>query len=88
MSEADKTLEARDRKYIILVGDGMGDYPLDELGGRTPLEVASTPHMDRMAPRGEMGTVTTIPAGMEPGSDVANMSLLGYDPARYHTARH
>lgn len=87
MSEADKTLEARDRKYIILVGDGMGDYPLDELGGRTPLEVASTPHMDRMAPRGEMGTVTTIPAGMEPGSDVANMSLLGYDPARYHTGR-
>jgi 2,3-bisphosphoglycerate-independent phosphoglycerate mutase len=87
MSEANVSQERRDSKFIILVGDGMGDYPLDELGGRTPLEVASTPHMDLMARRGELGTVTTIPAGMEPGSDVANMSLLGYDPARYHTGR-
>ena len=74
-------------KFVILVGDGMGDYPLTELGGRTPLEVATTPHMDRLAACGEMGTVLTIPSGMEPGSDVANMSLLGYDPRLYHTGR-
>ena len=74
-------------KYIILVGDGMGDYPLPELQGKTPLEVARTPHMDRLAAMGRMGTVSTIPEGMEPGSDVANMSLLGYDPLRYHTGR-
>ncbi len=76
-----------DEKYIILVGDGMGDYPLDRLGGRTPLEAARTPNMDRLARIGRMGTVRTIPPGMEPGSDVANMSLLGYDPAVYHTGR-
>jgi 2,3-bisphosphoglycerate-independent phosphoglycerate mutase len=75
------------RKYIILVGDGMGDYPLDRLGGRTPLEAAQTPNLDRLARIGLMGTVQTIPPGMEPGSDVANMSLLGYDPAVYHTGR-
>lgn len=76
-----------DRKYIILVGDGMGDYPLDRLGGRTPLEAARTPNMDRLARAGKMGTARTIPEGMAPGSDVANMSLLGYDPALYHTGR-
>jgi 2,3-bisphosphoglycerate-independent phosphoglycerate mutase len=76
-----------DSKYIILVGDGMGDYPLVELGGRTPLEAARTPNMDRLARRGRLGLVRTIPEGMEPGSDVANMSLLGYDPHRYHTGR-
>ncbi len=74
-------------KYIILVGDGMGDYPLDELAGKTPLEAARTPNMDRLLPLGRLGLVRTIPDGMEPGSDVANMSLLGYDPARYHTGR-
>ncbi|MFZ2448753.1 MAG: cofactor-independent phosphoglycerate mutase [Syntrophobacteraceae bacterium] len=76
-----------DEKYIILVGDGMGDYPLDRLGGRTPLEAARTPNLDGLAQIGQMGTVRTIPDGMEPGSDVANMSLLGYDPAVYHTGR-
>jgi len=76
-----------ERKYIILVGDGMGDHPLDRLGGRTPLEAAETPNLDRLARIGLMGTVQTIPPGMEPGSDVANMSLLGYDPAIYHTGR-
>lgn len=76
-----------DCKYIILVGDGMGDYPLPELQGRTPLAAARTPHMDRLAAVGRMGTTRTIPDGMEPGSDVANMSLLGYDPLRYHTGR-
>ncbi|MCE5335546.1 MAG: cofactor-independent phosphoglycerate mutase [Desulfobacteraceae bacterium] len=74
-------------KFVILVGDGMGDYPLDELGGRTPLEAAETPNLDQLVRTGRMGTVQTIPAGMPPGSDVANMSLLGYDPAVYHTGR-
>ena len=76
-----------DTKYIILVGDGMGDYPLAELGGKTPLEAARTPNLDRLVLRGRLGMVRTIPERMEPGSDVANMSLLGYDPRRYHTGR-
>ncbi len=76
-----------DGKYIILVGDGMGDFPLDRLEGRTPLDVARTPNMDLLAGIGRMGTVRTVPPGMEPGSDVANMSLLGYDPTVYHTGR-
>lgn len=73
-------------KYVLLVGDGMGDYPLEELEGKTPLEVAKTPHMDRIAAC-KVGLVRTIPEGIEPGSDVANLSLLGYDPRRYHTGR-
>jgi len=76
-----------DRKYIILVGDGMGDYPLEELEGRTPLMAARTPNLDRLVLKGRLGLVRTIPEGMEPGSDVANMSLLGYDPRQYHTGR-
>jgi 2,3-bisphosphoglycerate-independent phosphoglycerate mutase len=87
MSEIDVKQDSRRARFILLVGDGMGDYPLEELGGKTPLEVAATPNMDFLARRGRMGTVSTIPEGMEPGSDVANMSLLGYDPARYHTGR-
>lgn len=74
-------------KYVMLVGDGMGDYPLPELDGKTPLEAARTPNMDRLAALGRMGELCTIPDGMEPGSDVANMSLLGYDPRKYHTGR-
>lgn len=74
-------------KYVILVGDGMGDYPVPSLGGRTPLEVSRTPSMTQIARMGEIGTVQTIPFGMEPGSDIANMALLGYDPAVYHTGR-
>jgi 2,3-bisphosphoglycerate-independent phosphoglycerate mutase len=73
-------------KYLVLVGDGMGDYPLEELGGKTPLQVAETPNMDRIAAC-RVGLVRTIPDGMEPGSDVANLSLLGYDPRAYHTRR-
>ncbi len=73
-------------KFILLVGDGMGDYPIEELGGKTPLEAAHTPNMDRIADCGT-GLVETIPAGMDPGSDVANLSLLGYDPSVYHTGR-
>ncbi|WP_449246031.1 cofactor-independent phosphoglycerate mutase [Desulfarculus baarsii] len=74
-------------KYIVLVGDGMGDLPVDELGGQTVLQAAHTPNMDRLAASGLLGLTKTIPEGMEPGSDVANMSLMGYDPARYHTGR-
>ncbi len=74
-------------RHIILVGDGMGDYPLKALNGSTPLEAARTPHMDRLVGLGRLGTVRTVPRGMEPGSDIANMSLLGYDPMRYHTGR-
>jgi 2,3-bisphosphoglycerate-independent phosphoglycerate mutase len=74
-------------KYVILQGDGMADYPLDQLGGKTPLEVAATPNMDWLAARGVLGLAHTIPEGFPPGSDVGNMSILGYDPARYHTGR-
>jgi len=76
----------RTRKYVLLVGDGMADYGLEELGGRTPVEAAQTPHMDRIA-EGRMGLVKTVPEGMEPGSDVANLSLLGYDPRTYYSGR-
>lgn len=74
-------------KYLILVGDGMGDRPLAELGGKTVLEAAITPHMDRLAQEGLLGLAQTVPADKEPGSDVANMSLMGFDPATYHTGR-
>lgn len=74
------------KKCILLVGDGMADYPLGELGGKTPLEVARTPNMDRIAAC-RIGLVNTIPEGMDPGSDVANLSLLGYDPSVYNTGR-
>lgn len=74
-------------KYIVLLGDGMADYPLEELGGKTPLEAARTPNMDALAAGGTVGLVDTIPAGLAPGSDVANLSVLGYDPVRYHSGR-
>jgi 2,3-bisphosphoglycerate-independent phosphoglycerate mutase len=74
-------------KYIILQGDGMADYPLDVLGGRTPLEAARTPNMDWLAQRGVYGIAHVIPEGFPPGSDVGNMSIMGYDPAVYHTGR-
>ncbi|BDD88837.1 cofactor-independent phosphoglycerate mutase [Desulfofustis limnaeus] len=74
-------------KYLILVGDGMGDRPIAELGGRTPLQAAATPAMDALSRRGTPLRVATVPDGFHPGSDVANMSLLGYDPARYYTGR-
>lgn len=73
-------------KYIILVGDGMADYPIGDLGEKTPLEAAETPNMDRVAAC-RIGLVKSIPEGMEPGSDVANLSLLGYDPVFYHRGR-
>src|SRR5215218_4367956 len=74
-------------KYAIIIPDGAADEPLEELGGRTPLEAAHTPNMDAIARAGRIGTVRTVPEGFESGSDVATMSLLGYDPAKYHTGR-
>src|SRR5918995_2721928 len=74
-------------KFIILQGDGMADYPLDVLGGKTPLEAARTPNMDWLAARGVFGIAHVIPKGFPPGSDVGNMSIMGYDPALYHTGR-
>lgn len=74
-------------KYAIIIPDGAADEPLAELGGRTPLEVASTPNIDRIATEGVGGLARTIPEGFESGSDVAIMCLLGYDPAKYLTGR-
>ena len=74
-------------KLAFLIADGMGDYPLKELDGRTPLEVANTPNMDKLAKTGKIGLCKTIPEGMEPGSDIANMAILGFDPSVYHTGR-
>lgn len=74
-------------KYILLIGDGMGDLPIADLHNQTPLEAAATPTMDRLAPLAEMMRVRTVPEGYPPGSDVANLSLLGYEPERYYTGR-
>jgi 2,3-bisphosphoglycerate-independent phosphoglycerate mutase len=74
-------------KYLVLVPDGCADEPLAELGGRTPLEAARMPHLARLAARGEVGLADVIPAGLPPGSDVGNLSILGYDPSEYHTGR-
>ena len=74
-------------KYIVILGDGMADEPMDLLGGKTPMECADTPTMDAMACAGRMGMVQNVPIGMAPGSDVANLSVLGYDPARSYSGR-
>lgn len=74
-------------KYLLLVGDGMGDHPVPELGNRTVLEAAQTPAMDEVCRHGTLFKVATVPEGYHPGSDVANMSLLGYDPTIYYTGR-
>lgn len=74
-------------KYVIVLGDGMADLPVEELQGMTPLEYAKTPCMDSLAAAGEIGTVHTIPDGMAPGSDTANLSVLGYDPKVYYSGR-
>jgi 2,3-bisphosphoglycerate-independent phosphoglycerate mutase len=74
-------------KYVIIIGDGLGDYPRPELGERTPLAAARTPNLDRLAKKSLVARALTIPEGMEPGSDVANLSLLGYDPRLFHTGR-
>ncbi len=74
-------------KYIVVLGDGMADEPIPELGNKTPLDAAATPVMDALAGAGIIGTVQNVPAGMAPGSDVANLSVLGYDPAANYSGR-
>lgn len=74
-------------KYIVVLGDGMADWPLESLNGKTPLSYAATPMMDQLAGISEIGIVSTIPTGMAPGSDTANLSVLGYDPKKYYTGR-
>lgn len=74
-------------KYVFVIGDGMGDYPHERLGGKTVLEYARTPHLDALAQAGTLGLIDTIPPGLPAGSDVANLSLLGYDPQQYYTGR-
>ena len=77
----------REMKYVVIVGDGMADYPVEDLKGKTPLMVAKTPHMDWLARHGEIGLVRTIPDGFIPGSEIANLSIFGYDPVHYYTGR-
>ena len=74
-------------KYAILVGDGMSDYPLPELDNKTPLEVAKIPNTNEIVKKGMVGLVKTVPRGMKPASDIANLSILGYDPKTYYTGR-
>ncbi len=74
-------------KYVVLLGDGMADWAIESLGGKTPLAHAKTPNMDRIAREGTLGLIDTVPRGMKPGSDVAILSVLGYDPAVCYTGR-
>ena len=74
-------------KYLIILGDGMADEPIEALGNKTPLEYAKTPAMDDLAGKGQMGMVKTVPNGMAPGSDVANLAVLGYDPQKNYSGR-
>lgn len=74
-------------KYIVILGDGMADEPLEALGGQTPLEYAATPVMDELAGKGEIGLAKTVPDSMKPGSDVANLAVMGYDPTKNYSGR-
>ncbi|PLX82181.1 MAG: cofactor-independent phosphoglycerate mutase [Desulfuromonas sp.] len=74
-------------KYVVLLGDGMSDEPVEALEGKTPLQAAATPNMDRLAQQGEIGLAQTVPEGFRPGSDVANLSVFGYDPRDCYTGR-
>ena len=74
-------------KYIIVLSDGMAGRPLEELGGKTTLEAADTPNFDRLAEKAEIGLASMVPEGMAPGSDTANLSVMGYDPKIYYTGR-
>ena len=78
---------AMGRKFLIIVGDGMADYPLPELGNRTPLQVAHMPNMDAIVPKSKLGLIRTIPEGLDKGSDTASLSILGYDPRRSKVGR-
>ena len=74
-------------KYVIFIPDGSSDFPIDELEGKTPLQVANTPNIDKLAKNGFGGLTNNVPDGYTPGSDVANMSIFGYNPADYYTSR-
>ena len=74
-------------KYVIFIPDGSSDLPIDELDGKTPLQVAKTPNIDKLAQNGFGGFTNNVPEGYTPGSDVANMSIFGYNPADYYTGR-
>jgi 2,3-bisphosphoglycerate-independent phosphoglycerate mutase len=74
-------------KYIVILGDGMAGEPLAQLGNKTTLEAAATPMMDDLAAKGEMGLAAMVPANMKPGSDVANLAVMGYDPQKYYSGR-
>ena len=74
-------------KYVVFLGDGMADYPQQTLKGKTPLEVANKPNIDLLAQSGQVGLCQTVPQGMKPGSDVANLSVLGYDVKACYTGR-
>ncbi len=74
-------------KYVVLLCDGMADYPVEELGGKTPMGASKTPNMDMLAKKSTVGLVKTVPDNLKPGSDVANLSVLGYDPAIYYSGR-
>ena len=74
-------------KYAVILYDGMADLPVEELGNKTPMQAADKPNFDRLATKGEIGLVRTVAEGLKPGSDVANLSVLGYDPAKYYTGR-
>ena len=74
-------------KYLVVLYDGMADYPIAELGNKTPLEAAYCPNMDKLAKNSLVGTIKTVTDGLKPGSDVANLSVLGYDPALCYTGR-
>ena len=74
-------------KFVVILGDGMADLPLAALQGKTPLQWANKPHMDRIARLGRNGLALTVPEGFPPGSDVANLSVAGYEPQKYYTGR-
>lgn len=74
-------------KYVVILADGMADYKVEELGSKTPLQYAKTPNFDYLAAKGEVGLVSTIPQGMPPGSDTANLAVMGYNPELYYTGR-
>ena len=74
-------------KYVVVLADGAADTPVAELNGKTPLEAANKPNIDELARHGEVGMVKTVPEGLPPGSDVANLAVFGYDPQKYYTGR-
>ena len=74
-------------KYLVVLCDGMADYPVEELGNKTPLEAAKIPNMNRLAKNSIVGLIKTVDDGLKPGSDVANLSVLGYDPNKCYTGR-